>query len=144
MSDSTQVLLDKLAVGTAARAAEMALRGWDVLCVADDLPERPAVGTHLPLRDGCGNDPNLIALAVHHVIRTWDEGKKVFVCCKQGRSRSALVAAAALVVSGRRRWFSDSLHAVRHARPSVSPRDDTLAEVLAVVLKLRPAGPNHE
>jgi hypothetical protein len=59
---------------------------------------RELIYCHLPLLDGAGNDPRLLALAVHTVARCCTMQLPTLVCCGGGMSRSPVIAAAALAV----------------------------------------------
>ena len=60
---------------------------------------RELVYCHIPLLDGSGNDPKLLALAVHAAARCCTMQIPTLVCCSAGLSRSPVVAAAALAVA---------------------------------------------
>lgn len=131
-----------LAVGGCDDAEAMAADGWKVVCVADNVKPLHA-GFHFPLRDGGGNDPSIINSAIRCVWRFLRCDEKVFVYCRHGMNRSVLIAAAALAADGRCEWLSTGIIAINKARHIATPRDDTMQEVLDVLLKLRPAKPNH-
>ena len=140
---NASLVTETLAVGGADAAAAMRRRGFALVCVADNLPAPPD-GHHFPMADGSGSDANLMAMGLRHVARRLAEGRPVYVYCRHGMNRSVCVAAAALKLSGRCRWVSEGVALVKAARAVAAPRDDTLAEVLAVVMRLAPPGPNHE
>lgn len=120
----------------------MTLHGWACIGVGDNVaPSHGAL--YFPMIDGGGNDPKVICEAVKRILLHWRNDEKVFVYCKHGMNRSALIAAAALAVSGRCEWLSTALFLVNRARPIATPRDDTMREVLEVVLAMRPAKPRH-
>ncbi len=57
---------------------------------------RDLVYSHIPLLDGPGNDPRMLALAVNTVARCCTLNLPTLVCCGGGMSRSPAITAAAL------------------------------------------------
>lgn len=133
---------DDLAVGGEDAAEEMFLKGWVPVCVGDNIPPYIA-DLDFPMKDGSGNASATIINAIGCILSYWKTGRKVFVYCRQGMNRSVLIAAAALTVSGRCEWLSTALARIARCRGIAAPRDDTMAEVLQVVMHLRPCKPNH-
>ncbi len=139
---NTSFVTDDLAVGGEDAAEEMFLKGWIPVCVGDNARPYNA-DLHYPLLDGRGNPTVVIGAAINCILSFWKAERKVFVYCRHGMNRSALIAAAALAVSGRCEWLSTALIKIARVRDISTPRDDTMAEVLQVVMLLRPCKPNH-
>ena len=63
--------------------------------------QREIVFCRFPLVDGCGNDPALLAAAVHSTAALIERKVPALVCCGAGLSRSPAIAAAALALAER-------------------------------------------
>jgi hypothetical protein len=107
-----------------------------VTVVVDVTSELPASAVYsrppferitLPLLDrSFPNDRDLDAL-VDRVLAHVAGGRGVFIHCAFGRGRSALVACAAVIKSGRAKSAEDALAQVKAARPAVRIRADGVA-----------------
>ena len=63
--------------------------------------QREIVFCRFPLVDGCGNDPALLAVAIHSTAALIERKVPVLVCCGAGMSRSPSIAAAGLALAER-------------------------------------------
>jgi protein-tyrosine phosphatase len=128
------VITNDLAVGAYTAIEEMHKNGWQCICLARTVPV-PTYCKHIPLHDG-GNPPEPIQKAIQWILDQWKEGKKTFVCCRHGMNRSVLTSAAALnLVRGG--WFMDSWKIIGTKRTIANGRDDTLRDVLAVLMEMK-------
>lgn len=93
-------LIPNLFIGNWAEAESCAPHGFHVVTVAVDSQ---FVGhEHFRLVDGPGNDPAVFRAAVDAVVASHRIGRRVFVHCVGGRSRSAaVIVAAAAQLTGR-------------------------------------------
>jgi len=136
MSPPSIIRQNFLAIGTANEIKDMQSRGWQVICLTTTPP--PVSCCWVPLVDGKGNSQEQIEKAVGFIRSCWMTGHPVYVCCRHGQNRSVCISAAAWTLEGYQEWMSNSLLEIAKYRPVASPRDDTYAEVLAYVLKMRP------
>lgn len=142
MYKTPTIISDCLSIGSFLKAEEMTNDGWKTICVASGS-DVAKCDINIEMVDGRGNDSKTIKEAIGWIIGQWKEGHKVFVCCRHGMNRSVAIAAGALAVSRKCEWLSNGLKEISSKRLIVSPRDDTLYEVLSVVMELRDVGPSR-
>jgi len=104
------------------------------LCVAADLPVNADIT--IGLVDGPGNDDSRLSLAITAVEHLLREGSPlpVLVHCHEGRSRSVLVIAAALVTLALEENLQNALRRIRGIRSDINPHPELLT-AFANVLK---------
>jgi hypothetical protein len=88
---------------------------------ADLQLPREIVYCHIPLLDGAGNDPKVLALAVRTVAQCCSLGLPTLVCCGGGMSRSPAITAAALAAIHKEpaeKWLK---HVTQSHHSDVSP-----------------------
>lgn len=92
-------ITDQIAIGDCHDAATHAGEVDAVLCLLPDCCEtRSDVdGCCIPLHDGPGNCRTHVLAAIDYIALQVDQGNKVLVHCRAGRSRSVCIVAAYLM-----------------------------------------------
>jgi protein-tyrosine phosphatase len=116
------------------------LQSRDVDCIVDlcaELPTNvrldrpPFVRLQLPVLDRCPPRPDELARAAEWAAEQLASGRKVYVHCAFGRGRSALVAAAVMLRSGKARSADDALALVKRGRRVVRLNPSQYAALVA-------------
>jgi protein-tyrosine phosphatase len=84
-------------------------------------PRRDMIACRIPLIDGVGNPPHVLALAIRTVADLIAAGVPVLVCCAGGVSRGPAVVAAALARVSRTPVEECLKQVTRHHPSDVSP-----------------------
>lgn len=132
------IITPDLAIGSYSAIVEMQATGWQCICLTNEGGEVPC--HTIPMNDGGGNSAEKIEAAIKWVLDVWKSGNKAYVCCRYGMNRSVSIGAAAMAVGRRVEWFSNALAMINRSRSIAGPRDDTMSEILLVVMKLKQNG----
>jgi protein-tyrosine phosphatase len=98
---------------------------------------------HFPTLDLTAPTQEQIALAVAFALKN-QETSIVYIHCKAGYSRTAVIAAAYLLASGRRDCVDESIDVLRGVRPSMIVRPEARRAIQAFHQGLRETrSPKH-
>lgn len=122
VTDGCSWLSKTVLLGNAGQVGEMLAAGatWLMDLRAETAPPRhPVPVDHYPIEDLMTGQGDMIARAAHRVHALTTAGERVGIYCQAGRSRTAAVAMAYLMLHGAS--VHDALTRVREVRPQAMP-----------------------
>lgn len=118
---------------TPAAIEQAGIRAIVQLALAEPIPSlsRELLIAHIPLMDGPGNAPAMIAAAIDLTASLIRSSTRTLLCCSAGMSRSPAIAAGAISVA-RGMNITEALRRVVNSRPhDLSPAVwDSVCEVV--------------
>lgn len=79
---------------------------------------------HSPIVDDAEDQDESIKKSIEHVIKAYDEGKKIYFHCQGGSNRTGTVAVGTLLTLGKAKTIEEAEEIAKSARPKINVKPE--------------------
>jgi protein-tyrosine phosphatase len=92
-----------------------------------EAPEVEYERLHSPIVDDAEDQDESIKKSIEHVIKAYDEGKKIYFHCQGGSNRTGTVAVGTLLTLGKAKTIEEAEEIAKSARPKINVKPEMKA-----------------